>query len=190
MSSWSRAAVGKPGSGPSPNLLSSQSCPTLQSYGLWPSMFLCPWDSPGKNTGVGCHTLQRILPGIKPVSPVSCFGRWVLYHLESPVNRSGNLVLNNKPAPNWWLKITTSHCSSGKIVVFHASRVTWGILLTWPRISESSWAHSGLGHPLTGAWSGVTTAADIALIPHPPGSGSDLGSRWRQGSRQRCEAAS
>ena len=63
-------------------------------------MFLCPWDSPGKNTGVGCHTLQRILPGIKPVSPVSCFGRWVLYHLESPVNRSGNLVLNNKPAPN------------------------------------------------------------------------------------------
>ena len=28
---------------------------------LTPLRFLCPWDSPGKNTGVGCHTL---LPGI------------------------------------------------------------------------------------------------------------------------------
>ena len=22
---------------------------------------LCPWDSPGKNTGVGCHTLLQVL---------------------------------------------------------------------------------------------------------------------------------
>ena len=30
-------------------------------YGLSPARLLCPWDSPGKNTGVGCHFL---LPGI------------------------------------------------------------------------------------------------------------------------------
>ena len=24
---------------------------------LWPTRLLCPWDSPGKNTGVGCHFL-------------------------------------------------------------------------------------------------------------------------------------
>ena len=31
--------------------------------GLWPSRLLCPWDSPGKNTGVSCHFLpQRIFP--------------------------------------------------------------------------------------------------------------------------------
>ena len=32
---------------------------------LWiiATRLLCPWDSPGKNTGVGCHTLlQGILP--------------------------------------------------------------------------------------------------------------------------------
>ena len=31
----------------------------------------CPWDSPGKNTGVGCHFLLEDLPdtGIKPRSP-------------------------------------------------------------------------------------------------------------------------
>ena len=35
----------------------------VQPYGLQLVRFLCPWDSPGKNTGVGCHTiLQRIFP--------------------------------------------------------------------------------------------------------------------------------
>jgi len=35
----------------------------LQPYGLLPTRLLCPWDSPGKNTGVGCHVLlQRIFP--------------------------------------------------------------------------------------------------------------------------------
>ena len=30
---------------------------SLQPHGLQPTRLLCPWDSPGKNTGVGCHTL-------------------------------------------------------------------------------------------------------------------------------------
>ena len=41
-----------------------QSCLTLcDPHGSQPSRFLCPWDSPSKNTGVGCHALlQRIFP--------------------------------------------------------------------------------------------------------------------------------
>ena len=31
-----------------------------QPHGLQPSRFLCPWDFPGKSTGVGCHCLLRI----------------------------------------------------------------------------------------------------------------------------------
>ena len=45
---------------------------SLWSQGLWPMRFLCPWNFPGKNTGVGCYfLLQRILPdpGIEPGSP-------------------------------------------------------------------------------------------------------------------------
>ena len=30
---------------------------SLQSSGLQPARHLCSWDSPGKNTGVGCHFL-------------------------------------------------------------------------------------------------------------------------------------
>ena len=40
---------------------SLQLFPTLRTYGLQPARSLCPWDSPGKNTGVGC---QALLQGI------------------------------------------------------------------------------------------------------------------------------
>ena len=36
---------------------------SVQPYGLQPTRFLYPWDSPGKNTGVGC---QALLQGIPP----------------------------------------------------------------------------------------------------------------------------
>ena len=40
-----------------------QLCPALWSHGLQPARLLCPWDSLGKNTGVGCHALlQGIFP--------------------------------------------------------------------------------------------------------------------------------
>ena len=31
----------------------------LQPHGLQPTRFLCPWDFPGKDTGVGCHFLLQ-----------------------------------------------------------------------------------------------------------------------------------
>ena len=44
---------------------------SLQPYGLSLTRLLCPWDGPGKNTGVGCHfPLPRDFPypGIEPTS--------------------------------------------------------------------------------------------------------------------------
>ena len=36
-------------------------CDSLQPHGLQATRFLCPWDFPGKSTGLGCHfLLQRI----------------------------------------------------------------------------------------------------------------------------------
>ena len=32
---------------------------SLQPYGLQSTRLLCPWDFPGKNTGVGCHFLLQ-----------------------------------------------------------------------------------------------------------------------------------
>ena len=38
-------------------VLIAQLCPTLRPHGLRPAGLLCPWNSPGKNTGVGSHFL-------------------------------------------------------------------------------------------------------------------------------------
>ena len=48
-------------------LLFSVSClvvsDSLQLHRLYPTKLLCPWDSPGKNNGVGCHfLLQGLFP--------------------------------------------------------------------------------------------------------------------------------
>ena len=41
---------------------SLQLCPTLcDPYRLQPTRLLRPWDSPGKNTGVGCHFLLQCM---------------------------------------------------------------------------------------------------------------------------------
>ena len=38
----------------------AQSCPTLcDPHALEPARLLCPWDSSGKSTGVGCHALLQ-----------------------------------------------------------------------------------------------------------------------------------
>ena len=40
---------------------SLQSCPTLCNPRRQPTRLPCPWDSPGKNTGVGCHFLLQCM---------------------------------------------------------------------------------------------------------------------------------
>ena len=42
-------------------LLSLQSCPTLCDPRRQPTRLPRPWDSPGKNTGVGCHFLLQCM---------------------------------------------------------------------------------------------------------------------------------
>ena len=65
---------------------------SLWAHGLKSIRLLCPWDSPGKNIGVGCHLL---LQGIFPTQDwthvfcVFCIGRQILYHSttwKAPVN--------------------------------------------------------------------------------------------------------
>ena len=57
-------------------------CNSLQPCGLLPTRLLCPWDSPGKDTRVGFHSL---LQGIFPTQGsnlclLHC--RWILYCLS------------------------------------------------------------------------------------------------------------
>ena len=65
----------------------TKSCPTLESLWTVAGQAACAWDSPGKNTGEGCHFL---LQGIFPTqgsNPGLLHGRQILYQVsykESP----------------------------------------------------------------------------------------------------------
>ena len=55
---------------------------SLQPHGMYPTRLLCPWSSPGKNTGVGSHPL---LQGIFPTLWLNLglpYCRQILYLLE------------------------------------------------------------------------------------------------------------
>ena len=61
---------------------------SLWPRGLWPARLLCPWDSPGKNTGMGCHfLLQGNFPtkGLNPHLLHWQMDSLPLSRLESPV---------------------------------------------------------------------------------------------------------
>ena len=62
--------------------LVSESYPTHVTPWTVAHQLLCPWDFPGKNTGVGCYFLFQVtfLSQTQGQTCVSCIGRWILYH--------------------------------------------------------------------------------------------------------------
>ena len=63
---------------------------SLQSHELQPTRFFCPWDFPGKNTGVGCHFL---LQGILPTQELNlCLLHWQADSL--PLSYQGDKIPN------------------------------------------------------------------------------------------------
>ena len=55
---------------------------SLQCHGLQPARFLCPWNAPGKNTGVGCHSLLQGIFLTHELNPGLLHCRQILYCLR------------------------------------------------------------------------------------------------------------
>ena len=55
---------------------------SLRPHGLSPTRLLCPWDSPGKNTGMGCHSLLQGIFLTQRSNPDLPHCRQILYHLS------------------------------------------------------------------------------------------------------------
>ena len=71
---------------------------SLWPQGLQPARLLCPWDFPGKDTGVGCHFLLQGIFLTLGQNTHLLFGRQMLYHwatweaqklIQSPFKYSG-----------------------------------------------------------------------------------------------------
>ena len=72
---------------PLPSVSHSVVSDSLWPHGLQPARLLCPWDSSGKNTGVGCHALLQGTPdpGIELMSPASQANSLPLSHQRNPI---------------------------------------------------------------------------------------------------------
>ena len=83
---------------------------SLQPRGLEATRLLCPWDSPGKNTGVGC---QALLQGIFPIqgsNPGLLHCRQILYHL------------NHREAT---MEVISLYCRLYQLFASHTSELFW-----------------------------------------------------------------
>ena len=100
-------------------------------------MLLCPWDSPGKNTGVGCHfLLQEIFPtqGSNPGLP-HC-GQ-TLYHLS----HQGSSLMDSVNVN--WMNGWVSKCSQG----FCCDPSSW-VLQKWVQEPPTTHPHCSITHLL------------------------------------------
>ena len=81
---------------------------SLWSHGLQPIRLLCPWNSPGKNTGVGCHFLLQGIFSTQGSNPGLPHCRQTLYWLSHQGNHwSGgqNQMTQTQPKfPNYCLE--------------------------------------------------------------------------------------
>ena len=77
------------------------------TYELWPTMLLCLWNCPGKNTGVGCHFL---LQGIFPTQGLNlCLLHWQADSL--PLNYVGSPILSSREL-KWCIRSPNNHWRS------------------------------------------------------------------------------
>ena len=66
----------------SKNVSHSVASNSLRPHRLKLATFLCPWNSPGKNTGVGCHSLLQGIFPTQGLNPGLLYHRLILYHLS------------------------------------------------------------------------------------------------------------
>ena len=56
---------------------------SLPSHGLQPARFICPSNSSGKSTGVGCYSLLQGIFLTQGLNLGMLHCRWILHHLSN-----------------------------------------------------------------------------------------------------------
>ena len=87
-------------------VLVAQSCPTLCNS-MDSARLLCPWNSPGKNTGMGSHLLLQGIFPTQESNPGLLLCRQILYHLShlgSPKGSWNHDAHHKWGSHLWWLQ--------------------------------------------------------------------------------------
>ena len=64
------------------NVSCSVVCDSFWPHGLWSARLFCPWEFPGKNTGVGSHSFLQQIVLTQGSNPGLQHCRWILYSLS------------------------------------------------------------------------------------------------------------
>ena len=94
---------------------------SLWPHGLEPGRLLCPLNSPGKNTGMGCHSLLQGIFPTQGLNPGLLHCRQILYSLS----HHGSSVYKNNSIVRISNILTFS--VPGKIVIIFAIWVQWRV---------------------------------------------------------------
>ena len=98
---------------------SLQSCPTLCDPTDGPNRLLCLWDSPGKNTGVGCHFLLHCMKvKVKSLSRVRLLATpWTAAYQAPPsMGFSRQEYWSGVPLPSLGLASTVQRSDSASYI--------------------------------------------------------------------------
>ena len=136
---------------------------SLWSHGLWPTRLLCPWNFPGKNTGVGCHVpLQGIFltRDWTHVFCVSCTGRQILYHWATTES-----LYSSYSFFIWFLTCGWLNDNSILEMVFLLGSLNpaqvWFSTISLATFFQSSW----LELPLFKCWNSLRCSPKFPLLP-------------------------
>ena len=129
--------------------LSLQLCPTLWALGPQPARLLCPWDVPGKNTGVGCHFLfQGIFPNqgwnLRVRHLLHC--RRILYHWAT--RETHVIYYNNENIPHVFLMLPSQRqtLSRGNLIILNKVPMKVPKFISFPFNTELlSWSVLNFG---------------------------------------------
>ena len=107
---------------------------SLGPHGLWPTRLFCPWNSLGKNNGVGCYAL---LEGIFPTQesdPGLSHDRWILYCLSHQGGRGhskwmGECLTPVYPKSAWYYHMTRS--IYWHLLPDRAGKIRVGVMVVW-----------------------------------------------------------
>ena len=80
---------------------------SLQPSGLQPTRLLCPWDSPGENTGVRSHSFHQGIFPTQGSNPGLLQCRQILYHLSY----QGSQIIKEEKA-NILILLIVDYCNN------------------------------------------------------------------------------
>ena len=112
-----------------------------------PTRFLCPWDSPGKNTGVGCHFLLHQAVSAAAKFLQSCPTLWDPTDGSPPGSTIPGILQARTPE---WVAISFSNAWKRKVKV--KSLHVWLLATPWTTAYQ---APPSMGFSRQRYWSGL-----------------------------------